>query len=424
MRSITTSVFRLFVVLVAASLEADAQTIELKPTDDWFSVLNGSQLQPGQTVVLSEGVYSDPRRLTLRHVGHSDAPIVIQAQDGHTVTFKRPDMRQNTFNIEGAQYLVLKDIEITGGSTAIRISKFRDRMARNVTLLGLHIHHIGGVAVTCNHVDNVYSEMLFQGNHIHHTGGHGEAFYLGANNDRAGKTQAVFRDSVIEGNYIHDLKGPNVSQGDGVEIKDGSFNNIIRDNIIHDTNYPGIIVYGTDGQGTNVIERNAIWNSGDHGIQAAADAVIRNNVIFDVRSDGIRSQKHQSASVGNLRIVNNTIVKKAGTGIRIDSSPMPSETVIVANNAVFAPEALRAAQSPKLLVAGNVFASSPDGNLQNYFPVAGSAMIGAADPAYLPEDDFDGTSRRGSLDVGAYRYRNHYDGPGITAGFKEIQLPR
>ena len=71
-------------------------------------------------------------------------------------------------------------------------------------------------------------------------------------------------DSLIEGNYIHNTNGPSVAQGDGIEIKEGSYGNIVRDNVIHDTNYPGIITYSTVGNGPpNVLEGNVVWNSDD-----------------------------------------------------------------------------------------------------------------------------------------------------------------
>ena len=84
----------------------------------------------------------------------------------------------------------------------------------------LHIHHIGGVGITANNDGCVYERLVFRGNEIHHTGGHGEAFYLGANNDAKGNTPGYIFDSLVEGNYIHHLNGPGISQGDGIEPED------------------------------------------------------------------------------------------------------------------------------------------------------------------------------------------------------------
>ena len=97
-----------------------------------------------------------------------------------------------------------------------------------------------------------YEGLKILRNHIHHTNGTGEGMYLGCNSNGC-----RVANSLIEGNYVHHTNGPNVSQGDGIELKEGSYGNTIRDNVIHDTNYPGIITYSTVGNGAaNVIEGN------------------------------------------------------------------------------------------------------------------------------------------------------------------------
>jgi hypothetical protein len=100
--------------------------------------------------------------------------------------------------------------------------------------------------------------------------------------------------SLIEGNYIHHLRGTSDGGNDGIEIKAGSYGNVIRDNVIHDTNierhYPGIFVYG-GGAGTNLVEGNVIWNAGE-GIQVVSDAVVRNNIVFNCSATGITAAPH------------------------------------------------------------------------------------------------------------------------------------
>ena len=314
--------------------------------------------------------------------------------EGAEVILKRPDARQNTINLSGCQHFILRGIEITGGDAAIRIGKRGEHLAKFITIEDLHIHHIGGVAVTANNPGETYQSLTFRHNHIHHTGGHGEGFYLGSNSRPDGSTDGYIYDSVIEGNYIHDLKGGTVSQGDGIELKDGSYGNIVRDNVIHDTKFPGIIVYDTDGKAPNIIERNAIWNTGDHGIQAGADAVIRNNLIFDTGGDGIHCRNHQSAIVGNLTIVHNTIL--SGSSIRIVAPDKFRGKVVVANNALGG--TARIPQSPEITQAGNV------NGISEQFPSADSPCIGAADAAYLVADDFNGILRGDSKDAGAYGF--------------------
>jgi parallel beta-helix repeat protein len=442
-------VILLISVFITTSKISFSTDFFLNPSDDWFSILSGNHLQPGDQVVLSEGIYSDSRRLFISHQGTTQAPIIIRSEDGSTAIITRPNASQNTINVEGAQHLIFRGLEITGGSIGVRIgSKTIDgtkRQAEYITFEECDIHHTEDAAITANFSGDINTGHKFLRNEIHHTGGTAEGFYLGSNNDGAGNTTSVFKDGLIEGNYIHHLNGPTVSQGDGIEIKDGSYNNIIRDNIIHDTNYPGILVYGTDGNAPNIIEGNVIWTSGDNGIQAASEAVIRNNIIFDSAGSGIQSQNHQSAVPGNLTIVHNTIFANAGrTTIRV-SQPAGntlSGPIVIANNALYAMDsglALQIPNLPGLTVTSNLGvgnsqpaqnnnAWNPSGNPdldfsdwtnKDVFPANNSLLIGNADSSQTTTHDFNGTVRTNSSDVGAYVYDpNGNPGWQIEPGFK------
>ncbi len=428
---------------------APATDYELTPDDDWFAVLNGGHLKPGDEVVLATGLYRERRRLVIGHRGTAEQPIVIRAAEGGRVVLHRPDARQNTVNMIGTQYLVLRGLEITGGSTGIRLVRSDNHPCKFVTIEQMHIHHVGGPAITANSPGNAYEGLIFRRNHIHHTSGHGEGFYLGSNNKSDGSTAGFMFDSVVEGNYIHDLNGPGISQGDGIEIKDGSYNNTVRDNVIHNTNYPGVTVYGTDGNAPNIVERNVIWNSGDHGIQAAAEAIIRNNIIFNSRADGIHSHAHQSAKVGSLQILYNTVVSNrpgtAAIGISMSRQERLAGPVVIANNALYASAdgfSMRLVHDgtfgASLAVAGNRgsgeieglpsvvgdVAWSEMGQLTrdldgHYFPRRGSSLIGAASPHFTVSDDFNRTSRGTTQDVGAYVFSaGPNPGWAISPGFK------
>ena len=348
----------LLAALVGAT-PAGGAVYNLTPVDDWFSVLHGSALSPGDEVVLAAGTYSDSRRLSIGHQGTAAEPIIIRAATGAAVTITRPNANQNVINLEGARYLTLRGVEVTGGSTGIRIRENNAGAdAKFLTIEDSLIHHVGGPAITANYENQTYEGMIFRRNEIHNTGGHGEGFYLGSNNNGS-----QFYDGLIENNYIHDLTSKKgVFQGDGIEIKDGSYNNTIRGNIIRNTDYPGVLVYSSNGHDQNVIEDNVIWAINNHGIQAGSDAIIRNNIIFNCDIDGIRSQDHQSAIPGNMEITGNTIFSygSGDAAIRISTSNPLSGPISITNNGVYAAPgttAIQAPSDPLVTRSGNVAGS-------------------------------------------------------------------
>jgi parallel beta-helix repeat protein len=298
-----------------------------------------------------------------------------------------------------------------------------------VTIEDCEVFDTGDVAISANS-GGTYDGLVIRRNHIHDTNGTGEGMYLGCNSNAC-----RVMNSTIENNYIHHTNAPTVEQGDGIELKEGSANNVLRNNVIHDTNYPGIITYSTVGNGApNVVEGNVIWNTNDNGIQSAANAIIRNNIVL---GSPISLQPHQAGSPSNHTVVHNTVI---GASIDVRSATGP---VVVANNAVYPASgaAIKVIGGNTSLVTvvgnagtggvsgvsgefvnGSIAADFVDGHFGvppiDLFPKAGSALIGAGSSSYVPALDFNETARAGA-DVGAYDYAAGGN-PGwpIAAAFK------
>lgn len=252
-------------------------------------------LQPGDELVLAAGTYSIGRMWDIGVSGTADAPIWIVAAEGAKVVLTRPDAKQNVLNIgQGGpvHHLCLRGVEITGGSHGLRLGQCRE-----VWIDECHIHHTGSVCLSANSADT--HRLFLTRNHIHHGGGHGEGMYLGAN-----QGEFIMSESVIARNHIHDCRG---DQGDGIEVKQGSWGNRIVENDVHDTQYPCITVYGTAGKPVNLIERNLCRRSGDHAMQVQGEAIVRNNVLIGGKGSGFTSTDHQGRSC-NLQVIHNTIV--------------------------------------------------------------------------------------------------------------------
>ena len=386
---------------------------------------------PGDTIIVHQGDYFGSGRISISVGGTSSSPVLIRGAFGEA----RPRILrsstvavQNTINIEGSTYLTIQGLEISSnGGDGIKIGSG----ARNnnyITLDDLVIHQ---VAVGINAQSNV-DKLIVRKSHIYDTSNTGEGLYLGCNDG-----SCIVTNSVIEGNWIHDTAASD--QGDGIELKKNSFGNVIRNNVVYNTNYPGIVVYGAGDGAVNIIEGNVMWNCKEGGIQAAADAIIRNNLVFN-SGYGLISNVHNFVNPRNLKIVHNTFLKNQ-ICLNIRSWNGRAD-IIFANNAVYCDTDTMDIQggTQNVQISGNVFfpnaAAFPSGsfvvgrgftqdfegsNSFNAYPTSDSPLRTAANSFYAATVDFDGVSRLNlsPADVGAYEWQSISGRKWIVAaGFK------
>lgn len=396
--------------LAAACAGSPVAALEIGPADDLEAAV--ASLGPGEELVLQGGTYLFNQNITLTANGTATAPIVIRAADGARAVLDQANPAHNVVEIRDSSYLVVRGLAFTRGSHGIRLMN-----SDFITIERCEVFETGDVAISAN-AGGTYEGLRIVANHIHHTNGTGEGMYLGCNSDAC-----RVANSLIEGNYIHHTNRSSVAQGDGIELKEGSYGNIIRNNVIHDTYYPGIITYSTVGNGApNLIEGNVVWNVGDNTIQVAADAILRNNIVLG----NVAFQSHQAGSPSNIEFVHNTVISD-GDGVAVRDVTGP---VVIANNAVYAQgTAIRLISGAlsNVRVTGNVGAGGLSGGSGGYvegqgigidmvdghfggappidpFPRAGSALIAAGNPTYVTATDFNGTSRQGVADAGAYAF--------------------
>jgi len=354
-------------------------------------------LQPGDDLLIHGGTYTVSTRVSIDVVGTENVTTRIRAADGEAVRIEQTNPNQNGIEIARAAWLTIRGIEFVGGDLGIRVAQ-----VDHLYFVANEVHDTANTAIAANSTDTSY--LYFVDNHIHHTSLYGEGFYLGANYQKY-----ITHHTYVVGNHVHDTAtGPGGKQGDGVEIKNGSYACVIADNLIERTNYPGILVYGTGGRPErNLIERNIVVDSREGGIQAAADAIVRNNLVIGADDACIVSQSHQGASPANLDILHNTLVND---GICLRVSGWSGSGLVVANNAFYSASGTPtagsfgpAAVSTNLTLAGlSSFTSiTLDGSLRDATPAPGSILIDAGDPLYAVVDDLEGRTRDGSPDVGA-----------------------
>ena len=367
-------------------------------------------LTPGQRLEIGSGTYSIAARISIVLQGTAQAPIWIAAQSGATPVITRPDAAQNALNIgDGGQarYLALQGLEITGGDTAVKMYD-----CDNVWIDRCHVHDCGGVGIAANSADTQF--LYLTRNEIHDTGGSAEGMYLGANN-----SASIMRHSIIALNHVYNCYG---TQGDGIEVKQGSYDNWIVENHVHDCQYPCIIAYGTDGNPVNVIERNICYNSGDNVMQVQGQAIVRNNLIM-AGAVGFHSHDHQGQT-RDLTVVHNTIIN-SGRATNL-SSWNNRAGMVFANNVVYseAAESIRFPNgSTAVQVAGNVVLGPVSGISSGFVtgsgladfvnvtwdatqrdatPAPGGAILGTGDPLWAVSDDLTGATRVLPLESGCY----------------------
>ena len=181
-----------------------------------------------------------------------------------------------------------------------------------------------------------------------------------------------------------------------------------------------------------------MWNCGDSGIQAAADAIIRNNIILESPDNGFNSQPHQDVSPNNLDFIHNTVIG-GNPCIRINGWSN-KQGLVFANNAIYcASDSFSVGGVDGVAVSGNVFepatgsfpangytegrsetADFLDAAGRDLYPTSDSVLLGAGNPTYATSIDFNGTQRLGSVDAGAYAWTGAQN-PGwpIAPGFKD-----
>ena len=385
------------------------RTIEHWPSSKTDSALCGSKLavavnslKPGERLLVHSGTYSIPHRFDVRLRGNPSTPIFVEAASGERVIITRADDNENLMDIGNSEYCVVSGFEFVGGSTGIRI-----RSSSNLMISNCVIHDVGNNGISANTDDS--SGLFLVDNEIYNTSGNAEGLYLGSHDGKARVSN-----SMVSGNYIHDLGNGETNQGDGVEIKNRSFGNVIKWNYIARTKFPGVTLYSageTIGK-PNVIEQNAIFDSLDCGIQVNSDAIVRNNFVFGGRL-GVVS-KPFDAEPHSLQIFHNTIFSE---GSALKASQWNSKDIVFANNALYSRSGnYYYAGTGMAVCSQNQHFSVTDSNFNlddiEMFkrfprPSANGQFDATADTRYTTPVDFFEEVRSGESDIGAFSYRRH-----------------
>jgi len=212
------------------------------PAQNWIATLQG--LKAGDTLTFTAGTYTVTSKLSVSLAGTAAAPIVISGEDGAVI--QRGNANQNIIDFGSGSYFTIQNLEFIGGSKGLRFGETGN--VTNALLLGNKVHGTATTAITFNDVGKTYSNITLRSNEIYDTGkSESECLYMGCNQNACTASYCI-----IENNYCHDtLDATAGSYGSGLQVKTGSNNNILRNNVMVDTRGPGILIYDDYDQGAS-----------------------------------------------------------------------------------------------------------------------------------------------------------------------------
>ena len=330
-----------------------------------------SVLEPGDTLYVKSGTYTEEAIRTFPSGTSWDNPITIMAYPGSTVTLK-PDSGSDVLRFVRCHYIIIdkfvldgsnvenNGIKITTEAHHIRIQNSEVMRAPRQGILittdgsinsdfnqfiNLNVHHNG----TTDFDHGVYIESshnLVDRSSIHHNAGWGVHIYSGGCDDCA-------NDNIVSNNAIYD----NAMIGD---------------------RGPGIILSSGSG---NLAYNNLVWGN-NGGIQVAlgaSDVKVYNNVVYANDYNGI----YIFSSSTNAVVRNNIVFQNGGTAISDGGSGTIQDHNLVDTDPLF------------------VDAPAHDFHLQPASPAIDSGIALSEVP-----EDFDGVSRPigGGYDIGAYEF--------------------
>lgn len=253
-------------------------------------------------------------------------------------------MNNNNSPFTTRNWIVIDCVEAEGSTKGIDISNCDNCTLQNSEIYqppgatnGPALHIDNGAA---NNFETLWSDNLTVKDNVFHDS-FGECAYLNGfkTNTPGGQTGD---NALIEGNEFYNC-GTRSPQGDGLDIKDGWTDLVVRGNHIHDVDVVGII---TDSGG--LFEDNFIDGTSSGAPQGCIDfntdntdhptrdgTIVRNNVLLNCGADSVefRGQGGGPDDYTNTFVLGNTMDSPAVDGLKIDpSNTMTTSITAHANN--------------------------------------------------------------------------------------------
>ncbi len=395
------------VTVYFSAREADSDTnertstplqVQRTSTSAYRLTLDGESKYNANDASPSWAAYSGPSRFQI------SAGMAIQANDtkrSYTTVrgFRLVSGGTHGLYWYGGDHVVIEDIDLTGEGLYFHYA----------------FHHTWAGAGTSR-------DLTVRNCEIHDCVG--EGIYIGGaenENGVAGHDQIL-----IENNHVYRC-GSGGGEGDGIDMKDGNTNVVIRGNLVHDNPKRGIVLMSA-----STVEKNRCYNNGSEGIsysnywgtRAHDGCAIRNNVLYNNGNGSTGYQgsnitvghgpsgefRGDAANITNVSVCNNTCYQGKSRNIYFTGASSMSN-VSIRNNIAYG-------SSSNISVSGTPAGTYLNDHNHTADPLAVSAAggdfhLGAASPCRDAgvtlsgfADDYEGNARpQGALwDIGAYEY--------------------
>ncbi len=399
--------------------------------EPWASIQKAANtLVSGDTVLIKSGVYNE--RIIVQNSGTTNNYIVFTNYQNAEVIIDGSGISwwdwDGLFNVSNKSY-----IEVSG------------LIIKNSSYGGIWVENSNNININNNYTYNTVScgigiwnssFITVNGNEIELACNDGEQECISIANSN---------NCIIAKNHIH-YNGPGTNGGEGIDIKAGSHDIVVSENIVHDLNNRiGIYADAWDTHTYNIdIIQNKVYNCDNSGLAVASErgglienVSFINNISYCNKWGGIELggwtniNYNDSTPVKNIKIINNTCYKNGsfngGWGFGIDINNSYAEDVVIRNNICSQNSAQIGVENilsgividHNLIDGTNNVTDAVNGNDSiignplfvdsssfNFQLTDNSPVIDMGNPIYAPSIDFCNNNRPNGVgyDIGAYEY--------------------
>ncbi len=243
--------------LLPTRSHAATRTLNCGTTSCLTSALSGAQ--PGDTIVLASGTYTD--NFTVSASGTSSSPIIIQSASSTSKAILSGGGTGSGYALYiTGDYIQVKNLKITNAKKGIMLDN-----ANHGLIDGTEVYNIGEEGI---HYRDGSSNNILQNSSVHDTGmvtaDYGEGVYVGSDVGKWGTHDAAANDNRISNVTI----GPNV-RAESVDIKEGTTGTVVENCTFDGTGISGANYSDSfmDVKGNNsIIRNNTVKRNGNPSI--------------------------------------------------------------------------------------------------------------------------------------------------------------